>query len=268
MVDLYELKQLTAFADLGTLHRVAEEFHLSAPSITRSMQHLEQYFGVPLFTRGKNRIELNETGKLAVAAARKLLQEAELAVAQVRAFDQRQRTIVIRACAPAPLWELLRKLNAAQPEKMLASAVCQNEDVLAAWEDGSCDVAVLPFPFAGAKPFLQEQLFVCVPPEHALAKQSSLTFAEINGFNFLLRSELGFWDTLCREKMPASKFLVQTDTAVFDELVNASSLPCFTTDYSQRRLQTAYPGRVNIPLTDAEASVTFFLASRCKTPGL
>ena len=37
------------------------------------MQHLEQYFGVPLFTRGKNRIELNETGKLAVAAARKLL---------------------------------------------------------------------------------------------------------------------------------------------------------------------------------------------------
>ena len=58
MVDLYELKQLTAFADLGTLHRVAEEFHLSTPSITRSMQHLEQYFGVPLFTRGKNRIEL------------------------------------------------------------------------------------------------------------------------------------------------------------------------------------------------------------------
>ena len=61
MVDLYELKQLTAFADLGTLHRVAEEFHLSTPSITRSMQHLEQYFGAPLFTRGKNRIELNES---------------------------------------------------------------------------------------------------------------------------------------------------------------------------------------------------------------
>ena len=156
MIDLYELQQLAAFADLGTLSRVAEMFHTSMPSVTRAMQHLEQYFGVPLFTRGKNRIELNETGKLAVASARKLLQEAELAVAQVRAFDQRQRTIVIRACAPAPLWELLRKLNAAQPEKMLASAVCQNEDVLAAWEDGSCDIAVLPFPFAGAKPFLQE----------------------------------------------------------------------------------------------------------------
>ena len=47
MVDLYELKQLTAFAELGTLSRVAEAFHLSTPSVTRSMQHLERYFGVP-----------------------------------------------------------------------------------------------------------------------------------------------------------------------------------------------------------------------------
>lgn len=53
MVDLYELKQLAAFAELGTLSRVAEKFHLSTPSVTRSMQHLEAYFGVPLFRRGK-----------------------------------------------------------------------------------------------------------------------------------------------------------------------------------------------------------------------
>ena len=225
MVDLYELKQLAAFADLGTLSRVAEEFHVSTPSVTRSMQHLEQYFGVPLFTRGKNRISLNEAGQLAVTHARKLLEAADQAVAQVRAFDQRQRTIVVKSCAPAPLWVLLRKLNDAQPEKMVSSAICQNAEVLAAWQDGQCDIAVLP----------------------------------INGFNFLLRTELGFWDTLCREKMPASKFLVQTDSSVFDELVRASSLPCFTTDYG--RLQGGYPGRVHIPLTDTEAHVTFYLAA-------
>ena len=232
MVDLYELKQLAAFADLGTLSRVAEEFHVSTPSVTRSMQHLEQYFGVPLFTRGKNRISLNEAGQLAVTHARKLLEAADQAVAQVRAFDQRQRTIVVKSCAPAPLWVLLRKLNDAQPEKMVSSAICQNAEVLAAWQDGQCDIAVLPFPIDGA---------------------------DINGFNFLLRTELGFWDTLCREKMPASKFLVQTDSSVFDELVRASSLPCFTTDYG--RLQGGYPGRVHIPLTDTEAHVTFYLAA-------
>ena len=54
------------------------------------MQHLEQYYGVPLFTRGKNRIELNDTGRLAVEHARKLLRDAEEAVQQIRAFDRRQ----------------------------------------------------------------------------------------------------------------------------------------------------------------------------------
>ena len=260
MLDLNELQQLVAFADLGTLSKVAEAEHISTPSITRSMKNVEEHFGVPLFTRSKNKIELNETGQVAVAHARKLLQEADQAIQQVRAFDQRRHTVVIRSCAPAPLWELLPRLTADQPGRMVSSAVCQNDEVLVAWQDGSCDLAILPFPIEGAKPFMQENLFVCVPSGHELAKQKSLTFAQINGFNFLLRTQLGFWDTLCREKMPASKFLVQTDTSVFNELVKASSLPCFTTDYTSQ--QGCFPERVNIPLSDAEAHVTFYLASR------
>ena len=168
--------------------------------------------------------------------------------------------ILVKSCAPAPLWELLKALNAAQPEKMVASAICQNDEVLRAWQDGSCDIAVLPFPIDGGSPFMQENLFVRVPKDHELATHKSLTFADINGFNFLLRTELGFWDALCREKMPASKFLVQTDNAVFDELVRASSLPCFSTDYGN--LQDGYPERVNIPLADEEAHVIFYLAKK------
>lgn len=261
MIDLYELQQLAAFADLGTLSRVAEMFHTSMPSVTRAMQHLEQYFGVPLFCRSKNRIELNDTGRLAVDYTRKLLQEAEQAVAQVRAFDQRQRTIVVKSCAPAPLWKLLRELNASHPEKMVSSAICQNDEVLTAWRNGACDIAVLPFPLEGGQEYLRERLFVSVPPQHELACHASLTFADINGFHFLLRTELGFWDALCREKMPDSKFLVQSDIGAFNELVRSSSLPCFTTDYGHQN-NIIYPGRVNIPLTDPEADVTFYIAAR------
>lgn len=265
MLDLYELKQLSAFADLGTLARVAEEFHISTPSVTRSMQHVEEAFAVPLFTRGKNKIQLNETGKLAAEQARRLLEEAERAMTEVRAFDARQHTLVVRSCAPAPLWELLPRLNAKWPHMTVSAAVCQNEEVLSAWQEGSCDVAVLPFqlPDVPARPFLRERLFVCVPENHQLAQRDRLTFGDINGFNFLLRTQLGFWDTLCREKMPASKFLVQTEEAVFDELVRASSLPCFTTDYFLNR-NAAYPGRVNIPLVDPEADVTFYVLCREK----
>ncbi len=144
---------------------------------------------------------------------------------------------------------------------MVSSAICQNEEVLTALSDGSCDIGILPFPQENAQEYMKEQLFVCVPPEHELASHNSLTFSEINGFNFLLRTELGFWDTLCRKKMPASKFLVQTDTDAFNELVLNSSLPCFTTDYgiNQRLFQSK---RINIPLTDSEANVTFYISNK------
>ena len=261
MLDLQEIKQLIAFAEKGTLSKVAEEFHISTPSITRSMQHLEECFGIPLFSRGKNHIELNENGMLAVEYGRHLLQEAEQMVTQVRAADMRRRTIVVKSCAPAPLWELMRKLSAERPEKMISSAICQNDQVQASLADGSCDIGILPFPVENGREYMRENLFVCVPKDHELAGRKTLTFGEINGFNFLLRTQLGFWDTLCREKMPASKFLVQTDEEAFDELVHASSLPCFTTDYF-RRQSAAYEGRVNIPLTDKEAQIVFYLVER------
>lgn len=265
MLDLNELRQLVAFADLGTLSKVAEEGHISTPSITRSMKHLEECFGVPLFDRSKNRIALNETGKTAVEAARKLLAEAEQTVRQVQEFDQRQRTLVVKSCAPAPLWELLPKLNAEYPGMSIVSYIAPNEKVLAMWAAGDCDIAILPFPLettdGEVREFMRERLFVCVPKDHELARHKTLTFAEINGFNFLLSSELGFWDTLCRQKMPASRFLIQTDQFAFDELVRSSSMPSFTTDYF-KNLEERYPGRVRVPLTDPEADVTFYTVTR------
>ena len=136
---------------------------------------------------------------MAAEQARRLLEEAERAVTEVRAFDARQHTLAVRSCAPAPLWELLPRLNARWPHMTVSAAVCQNDEVLSAWSQGSCDVAVLPFQpqDAPARPFLRERLFVCVPSDHQLAQGERLTFGDINGFNFLLRTQLGFWDALC-----------------------------------------------------------------------
>ena len=48
MLNLLELEQLIAFADLGTLSKAAEELHISQPTLTRTMKNLEAAFGVPL----------------------------------------------------------------------------------------------------------------------------------------------------------------------------------------------------------------------------
>ena len=87
MLDLNELEYFTSFSELGTLSRVSERFHISAPTITRAMQHIEDEFNVSLFLREKNKIELNETGRKAVECAKRLLNEERAAIREVRNFD-------------------------------------------------------------------------------------------------------------------------------------------------------------------------------------
>ena len=262
MLDLLELEQLSAFADCGTLSKAAENLHISQPTITRTMQHLEDVFGVSLFLRSKNHIALNETGWKAVEYARELLKDAKEAVEGVRAFDRSLHTINVSSCAPAPLWNLLPALSESFPGMTISSAIKNNVSVLDDLRSENCTLAVLPEGLAPedycSVPFLKENLSICVPPDHELAGYSELSFAELNGYNFLLGTRLGFWDDMCREKMTASRFLVQTDQFTLQELIRESSLPCFVTDITAEDKET-FGGRIIIPITDREAKVTFHL---------
>ena len=57
--ELYQLEQLLAFAECGTLSGAAERLHLSQPALSRSMQRLEGVLQVSLFDRQKNKIKYN-----------------------------------------------------------------------------------------------------------------------------------------------------------------------------------------------------------------
>lgn len=226
------------------------------------MQHLEEVFGVSLFARGKNRIILNDTGIKAVEQARKLLSAADNALKTVRDFDKSLHTITVSSCAPAPLWYVLPALSRAYPEMTIASSIKNVPAICQDLDSESCHLAILPHDTPRGHyiniPFLKENLSVCVPASHELAERSSVTFSELNGFNFLLGSEIGFWDEMCRTRMPASKFLVQTDQFEFEVLVRESSLPCFTTNLVKDS-HGFLASRIKIPVTDPEANVTYYL---------
>jgi len=76
-----------------------------------------------------------------------------------------------------------------------------------------------------------------------------------------LPPEIGFWEKFCAEKLPSSKFIIQKDEFSFYELIKESNLPCFTTDLVKNQF-TDIKNRVNIPITDQEANVTYYLIKR------
>ena len=104
MIEIYLLEQLDAFARLGTLSAASEELHISQPALTRSMKKIEEELGVSLFERQKNRLFLNDTGKLAAEHAARILEEDRDMERIVRTFDRSHRTIFLGCCADARIY--------------------------------------------------------------------------------------------------------------------------------------------------------------------
>lgn len=262
MLELSQLEMLIAFADQRTLSKAAEMLHLSQPTLTRAMKQLEEEFRVPLFDHRKNRLTLNENGQLAVEYARKLWQEAGDMVERVRSFDRAKHTLSVGACAPAPLWDLVPRLSSLYGSLTIGSEIRECQQLIQGLNEGTYQIIVLPEqirePNWISLPWGQEHLFFSLPEAHPLAHRQGLEMRELDGENMLVFSNIGFWQELLMRKMPHSRFLFQSDRFSFNQLVRSSVLPCFTTDLSMKRNTTDYTGRVNIPILDPEANVTYY----------
>ena len=266
--DIKELRELATFADCKSLTEASQKLHISQSALSRAMQNLEQCFEVPLFTRSKNKIELSDTGHLAAEHAKRLISQIQGAICDVQAHYNRLHTINLISCAPAPLWTVIPTLNNANPEKNITSGLAlSNEEVIAAIKNGQSDFGII----AGCcneeelicKFYGTESLSVLIPKGHPLYDRESVSFEDLNGFNWLLRDDIGFWTELVRTLMPASRFLIQKDAIAFDELVRSSSLLRFFSDRTHR----TYPetgDRKNIPITSPAATVRYYFVCQEK----
>ncbi len=258
--EFYQLEQLLAFAECGTLSGAAERLHLSQPALSRSMQRLEAELQVPLFDRQKNKIEFNENGRMAAEYARQVMEKCQDMISRIQAFDRSQRTILVGACAPAPLWEIPPLLSDLYPDRTISSEIRENGVLLQGLRDDVYQLIILPYPVEESGitcvKYGEEHLFFSLPPAHPLSGSKALYMKDLNGETMLLRNRLGFWRDITDQKMPDTRFLEQEDIA-FDTLVRSSALPSFTTDVCLRREGNPV-NRVNIPILDEEANVTYY----------
>ena len=258
--EIYQLEQLLAFAEYGTLSGAAERLHVSQPALSRSMQRLETELQVPLFDRQKNKIEFNENGRMAADCARQVMDKCQDMISRLQAFDRSQRTILVGSCAPAPLWEIPPVLSDLYPDRTISSEIRENDMLLQGLRDDVYQLIILPYaveePGITCVKYGEEHLYFSLPPAHPLSGSKGLYMRDLNGETMLLRNRLGFWRDVTDQKMPDTRFLEQEDIA-FNELVKSSALPSFTTDVAFHREGNPV-NRVNIPILDEEANVTYY----------
>lgn len=260
-IELEQLEHLVAFDKYKTLSNAAKQLHLSQPILSRSMQKLEEGLEVTLFDRTKNKITFNKTGLLAVEYAKRILDDSNNMKMQLKEFDRKQHTFSIGSCAPAPNTFLSQKAARLYTDKTISNEIRDMDILLNGLKDHTYTVIIMPYDIdndeIGSIPFFDEKLFFSLPLDHPLANKKSIALKEMDGGKMLLMSNIGFWNKMHRETMPHTKFLVQQDRGVFYDLIELSSLPSFTSDFTMK-----YDGipknRVIIPIQDQAARATFY----------
>lgn len=267
-MKIEQLEQLVAIHAHGTISAAADALFISQPTVSRSMQALEAELGYPLLERSRNRVRLNEAGLVALTHAQRVLDDLQAMRNALADQASRVRTVRIGGCAPAPIWELTRRIVSSFPGMILSTKLSGEAELERAVVSGGVDLAILrrhlSVPAAEVVPLMPESLFVLVPCSHSLAGRDSLTWADLNGERFLIQSSIGFWTELVRSRMPDSEFVEQSDPNVFAQLVVSSPLLSFGTDLTLPN--SPMESRRAVPVAEADASTSYFLASRMAAP--
>ncbi len=266
MINAEFLNYVIVFAETDNLTKASEKLHVSQSALTRAMQKIESEAGVPLFTRAKNKISLNETGKQFVRYAVGVLDSYERMFSATRAFYNASLSTSIGLSAPGPLLKYGQELYSIFSGKTISTKIDDVNRLVEGLKSGVYDFIfineeIITDDMVSVFAFT-EKLFVSVPPTHFVAGMTEgVWFSDIDGQSFLVAENLGLWDEMIRRLMPNSKFLVQND-ANLHEIVNASTIPSFTTNVAKPLRGEV--DRKDIPVLDECAQVDFYVAFRPK----
>lgn len=261
-MNFEQLSQLKAIEECGTLSAAAELMHISQPALSRSIQRLEAEVGQPLFEREGRTMTQNAAGRIALDYANQILRDKKLMLNALDDHARRQRAITVGTVAPAPLWHLSAITIERFPQALMTSETLSVETLERRILEGTVDLGIsmrpLHLPTVKSCQLMTENLSISLPKDHSLARRKTLGAKELNGETILLSAGIGFWMDYCKTKFPNSKFVIQEDRVLFEQMLANTQLPYFISDLPS--LMAALPeSRTAIPLRDTAAHATFYL---------
>lgn len=263
MIELYVLNELAAFPKYGTLTAVAEKMNVSQPALSRSMKKLEEDLGVQLFERGKNRIVLNENGKIAAEYAQKVIEAEAAFEKKVIEYKQTHRIFSFASIAPMPISELTPILSQQFMGMTIKHELKDNEkELFKSLDSGKSKLVVtLSSPkntekYAAVKLFT-ENLFIVLPKNHRLAEKDRIELKELAGEKILIYSKIGFWYETTKRLIPGVEFFDQQEFSALKQLAKLTELPSFVTNFTIQNLREMKDKKA-IPISGDEVNVTYW----------
>jgi DNA-binding transcriptional LysR family regulator len=204
-IDLRQLRYFLAVSEELNFGRAALRLHISQPPLSRQIRQLEDQLGVELFLRGKSGVALTEAGAAFLPEVRRILVQAEKAVAVARAargaeggkFVVGYTTVFDRSAIP----DVADRLRQRFPNWRIVTRGKHSISLVRDVKNGTMDAAFIGLHSETqgltVETILEEPLVLALPAKHQLAQKRRLGFDDLREepmFWFERRLNPGFYD--------------------------------------------------------------------------
>jgi len=191
-----QLRAFMALAQLRNFTRAAHACHLSQPAFSALVRTLEESVGVRLFDRNTRSVALTPEGRLFEPAARRLLEDAALALTDLADHAERRRGRVHIAALPslAAGWlpQILAEFHARWPGVELTLSDLLSDPCIDLVRSGQADFALAA---GGARPadagelrlqlLCADRFHLVCRADHPLAREPRLTLRKLAPWPFI-----------------------------------------------------------------------------------
>lgn len=178
-MDIRQIQRFVTVADLGSFNRAAQALSVSQPSLTRSIQMLEQELDARLFERGAHGVQLTTMGEELLPRARVILIERDRAMAAISTLRGSGERIAIgsdAAFATSRLPDALARMAQADSDARFHVVEGGTASLLPALREGRISLLLgsrapwLDMDGLSFEPLIEERASVMMRADHPLRR--------------------------------------------------------------------------------------------------
>jgi DNA-binding transcriptional LysR family regulator len=190
-----QLEVFVQIARLGSVRAAAEALHLTQPAASMALAEMERQLDAPVFARERGRLRLNTRGREMLPLAQELLERyaefGRIGRGSAEALGGELRVGASNTVGNYRVGELLGDFVRAHPHVSVRLRVSNTAEIVAAMLDHALELGCVEGPVAHpsleVRPWRDDALVVCAPPDHPLARKRGLQPHDFAGARWVLR---------------------------------------------------------------------------------
>ena len=194
MIELRQLRYLTAAAEAGSFSRAARSLNIKQATLSRHIIEIEKRLGMTLFDRRTRGATLTSNGKTYLRTAQRIVKEFEELNEWVRATQKGETGWLAvgfyTSFSAGNLRATVSEFSERFPGVRVRGFERDRDMLLAGIESGLLDIAIMigerPYRGIRSRPLWSERHLVVMPEGHPLASRERIHWQDLAGERFLL----------------------------------------------------------------------------------